>query len=152
MPKDLSSSRSVFGAPDLSELLTTLKNKRQAPHTTYIVVMLCAEWCGVCRSFLPQVQAWAKRSRQLHDDTYFVYLDIDDHETPASTLDLNDFPTAAVFCNDQLVFFGVIKAREDALRDLLLSLRHTTPASHQETSALLKDVIPALRATLGIGE
>jgi thioredoxin reductase (NADPH) len=91
---------------------------------TLLVVCLCAEWCAVCRDFKPEYHALA----QQHPETLFAYLDIEDDEAFIGALELDDFPTLAVFRGDALIHFGVAKAKRD---NIALLLRKLNAASQQ---------------------
>ena len=83
-----------------------------------MVVGLCAARCHVCRDFEPQFRLLAA---ELPEDR-FVWLDIEDDEAIVGAIDVDDFPTLAVFDQGRPVFFGVCVPRRAAMRSLLRAL------------------------------
>ncbi|MDR2711428.1 MAG: thioredoxin family protein [Burkholderiales bacterium] len=108
---------------DLSEQTTVyfaqhwqaLQQRRRLLKQPLLVICLCAEWCAVCRDFKPEYRALA----QQHPEALFAYLDIEDDERFIGALDLDDFPTLAVFRGDDLIHFGVVKAKRENITRLL---------------------------------
>lgn len=94
---------------------SALQARRRATAPSTLVVCLCAEWCAVCRDFKAEYRALA----QQHPEILFAYLDIEDDEALIGALDLDDFPTLAVFRGNALVHFGVVKAERDNIARLL---------------------------------
>ncbi|MDR0770364.1 MAG: thioredoxin family protein [Burkholderiales bacterium] len=96
-----------------------LQQRRQTlGENALLAVCLCAEWCTVCRDFKKAYHALA----QQHPETLFAYLDIEDDEAFIGALELDDFPTLAVFRGDALIHFGVVKAKGDNIVQLLRRL------------------------------
>jgi thioredoxin reductase (NADPH) len=100
---------------------------------TLLVVCLCAEWCAVCRDFKPEYLALA----QQHPEILFAYLDIEDDEAFIGALELDDFPTLAIFRGNALIYFGVAKAKRDNVVHLLQKLTASPPQPLTPPSALL---------------
>ncbi|MCL2872318.1 MAG: thioredoxin family protein [Betaproteobacteria bacterium] len=95
-----------------------LQARRRSSASSTLVVCLCAEWCAVCRDFKTEYRALAQQQPEI----LFAYLDIEDDEALIGALDLDDFPTLAVFRGDALVHFGVAKAERDSITRLLRKL------------------------------
>lgn len=110
----------VYFANDWPALQT---RRQQLGEKAPLIVCLCAEWCAVCRDFKPAYRTLA----QEHPESAFAYLDIEDDEAFIGTLELDDFPTLAVFRGDALVHFGVVKARRDSIVRLLRTLESSPP-------------------------
>ncbi len=68
-----------------------------------LVVGLCAAWCNTCAEF----QAAFDRLADARADATFVWLDIEDDADVAGDIDVDNFPTIAVFLHGRLVHFGV---------------------------------------------
>ena len=85
---------------------------------SFSAYFLCAEWCGVCRSFADSVKAL-----EIPDvDIYWV--DIEEESAWDEEQDIEGFPTLVVKLRGCTVFFGMIEPDVDHLRRLLLSLDH----------------------------
>ncbi|MCL2297094.1 MAG: thioredoxin family protein [Proteobacteria bacterium] len=117
--------------PALQERRQSLASSTGAP--TWLVVCLCAEWCAVCRDFRPAYHTLA----QQQPDILFAYLDIEDDEALIGALELDDFPTLAIFRGDALIHFGVVKAKHDNIVQLLQKLIAAPPQPITPTKALL---------------
>jgi thioredoxin reductase (NADPH) len=84
-----------------------------------LVVCLCAEWCDTCREFR---RAFARMAQADPGGTY-VWLDIEDESELIGDLDVEDFPTLAVFRRGEPVFFGVTLPQEAVVQRTLAALR-----------------------------
>lgn len=80
----------------------TLHDHASEPGTPLVVIVLCAEWCGVCREFRPIVDTLAA----LHPQAVFSWIDIEDDAALLGELDVEDFPTLAIFRAGVPVYFG----------------------------------------------
>ncbi len=108
-----------------------------APEPDFLVVGLCAAWCGTCREFADTFAALAKR----HPERTFVWLDIEDDSAIAGDIDVENFPSLAVFRHKSLVFFGVSEPQEGVVARLLDALKDA-PATTAPDPVL--DLYPAL--------
>jgi len=68
-----------------------------------VVVSMCAAWCDTCNEFRVAYERIA-RSRP---ECAFVWLDIEDDAAIAGDIDVENFPTLAVFRNGLPTYFGV---------------------------------------------
>jgi thioredoxin 1 len=68
-----------------------------------LVVGLCAAWCGTCREF---EEAFATL-RAERPDRRFIWIDIEDDSALADDLDIENFPSLAVFKGNVPLFYGV---------------------------------------------
>jgi thioredoxin len=109
--------------------------------TFMIVVGLCAEWCPVCRGFEPAFHELAAEWPQAR----FVWLDVEDDEAVVGDIDVEDFPTLAVFRGGHPVHFGVSLPQPAVLRTLLKALAEGDPpaAPVPEAVVSLPSRIPA---------
>ena len=98
-----------------------------------MVVGLCAQWCHVCRDFEPEFRLLAAELPEAR----FVWLDIEDDEAIVGEIDVDDFPTLAVFDRGRPLFFGVSAPRRAAVRGLL----HALGASGQPVAGIPDAVV-----------
>lgn len=88
-----------------------------------LVVCLCASWCYVCDDFRATLAGLARAHREVG----FVWVDIEDDSELVGDVDIEDFPTLAVFRGDTPVFFGVTRSAEPVLARTLAALLGTPP-------------------------
>ncbi|MGA2549349.1 MAG: thioredoxin family protein [Burkholderiaceae bacterium] len=111
---------------------------------TRLVIALCAAWCGTCKEF----QAVFARIAQKRPDAVFVWLDIEDDSALAGDVDVEDFPTLAVFRDGVPVHFGVSLPQEGVVTRLLSALLEanvppaSVPKEVAELPHLLRDRSP----------
>jgi thioredoxin len=67
------------------------------------VIALCAAWCDTCNEF----RSAYERLAESHPHASFVWLDIEDDADVAGDIDVENFPTLAIFRGTQLLHFGV---------------------------------------------
>ncbi len=68
-----------------------------------LVVGLCAQWCSTCREFAPLFNELA----MAHPGATFVWLDVEDDSELAGEIDVDNFPTLAVYRDGLPVHFGI---------------------------------------------
>jgi len=83
--------------------------------TDWLVVCLCAEWCGVCGEYRSRFEA--VRARFPH--VRFVWIDIEDQSDLVDPVEVDDFPTLLVACGNEPRFFGTIRPHPEVLERLL---------------------------------
>ncbi len=81
----------------------------------WLVVCLCAEWCGVCCDYRSRFEAVQARFPHVR----FVWVDIEDQSDLVDPVDVDDFPTLLVACGDEPRFFGPVRPQPEALERLL---------------------------------
>ena len=69
----------------------------------FLVVGLCAAWCGTCAGFARDFDGLAAARR----DATFAWVDIEDDADLAGDIDVENFPTIAIYRRGRLVHFGV---------------------------------------------
>ena len=89
----------------------------------WLVVCLCAEWCGTCREYRDPLKAVAADFPQ----HAFAWIDIEDEAELAGDVDIETFPTLLVLEGPQVLFYGPVLPGEDALRRLLRALEENGP-------------------------
>jgi thioredoxin 1 len=85
----------------------------------WVVVGLCAEWCGTCRDYRPLLAA---RAVAVPDELH-LWVDIEDDADPLGDLDIETFPTLLVLHRGRPVFFGPVLPQIDVVDRLLQTLR-----------------------------
>ena len=88
-----------------------------------LVVALCAAWCDACRAFLPTFERLAGS----RPDSLFVWLDVEDDSAVVGDIDIEGFPSLAVFQSGLPVFFGATRPQEAVLRRLLAAVTEAEP-------------------------
>jgi thioredoxin reductase (NADPH) len=68
-----------------------------------VVVCLCAAWCDTCRAFRPTYEALAAADAA----GLYVWLDVEDDAELLGDVDVETFPTLAIYRGDRLLHYGV---------------------------------------------
>lgn len=84
-----------------------------------LVACLCATWCKTCTEFRATFDKLAKEN----EGSKFVWLDVEDDSALVGDLDIENFPTLAVFRGDKPLFYGVTMPQEGVVARTLASLR-----------------------------
>ena len=118
-------------------VLTTAPADRDAVTNAFsaesrlVVVSFCAAWCDTCNEFRRAFERIAAARPQ----TTFVWLDIEDDAGVAGDIDVENFPTLAVYRGAVPVHFGVALPHEstvlrliDALAGSGSAMRNAPPA------------------------
>jgi thioredoxin 1 len=79
------------------------------------VIALCAAWCHTCEEFLPAF----RRIAADHPGSRFVWLDIEDDAAMVGDIEVEDFPTLAIYDGASLVHFGASLPHEALVRRLV---------------------------------
>jgi thioredoxin 1 len=98
-----------------------------------LVVALCAEWCGVCREFRQQ---WDAQDFEKDEAAVFVWVDIEDREDIAGDLEIETFPSLAVFAGHEPVFLGAISPSMEVLRRISQSAAVQRFAAHEQAALM----------------
>ena len=106
----------------------------------WLVVCLCAEWCGTCREYRDPLKAVAADFPQ----HAFAWIDIEDEAELAGDVDIETFPTLLILEGPQVLFYGPVLPGEEGLRRLLRALEENGP---QPTAldAEVKDLVQRLQ-------
>jgi len=83
-----------------------------------VVVSLCAAWCDTCTQFRTAYE----RIAQARPDATFVWLDIEDDAAIAGDIDVDNFPTLAIYRGRTPVHFGVSLPHETTVGRLVDAL------------------------------
>lgn len=108
----------------------------------FLVVALCAAWCNTCTEFRDGFDELAA-SRA---DCTFAWLDIEDDADVAGDIDVDNFPTIAVFHRGRPLHFGVSLPQAPIVARLLSAL---TAGSATVSAA---PAVAALPERLGLAE
>jgi thioredoxin reductase (NADPH) len=92
--------------------------RRIADPGALTVFCLCAAWCDTCRSFRPGFERLAAAS----PERVFVWLDIEDDAELCGDIDVETFPTLAVFRGTTLLHFGAVLPQEAGIGRLLTAV------------------------------
>ncbi|MFU2489805.1 thioredoxin family protein [Thauera sp. WH-1] len=87
-----------------------------------VVMALCADWCGTCREF----QVVLERVARAHPEILFAWADIEDDAELVGDIDVDDFPTLAIFRGGRPLHFGASLPLEPVVTRLLESLAHSS--------------------------
>jgi len=88
-----------------------------------LVVCLCAQWCGVCRSYndtFEQVRARFPRAR-------FMWVDVEDQSDLVDPIEVDTFPTLLIAAAGRPVFFGALAPQAGTLERIVRE--HAGPLS-----------------------
>ena len=84
-----------------------------------LVVCLCAAWCKTCAEFRDTFDKLAQENRAAK----FVWLDVEDDSALVGDIEIENFPTLAVFRGDKPLFYGVTMPQEGVVARTLASLQ-----------------------------
>jgi len=73
-----------------------------------VVVVLCAAWCDTCTEF----RAAAERIAAAHPEALCVWLDIEDDAAICGDIDVENFPTLAIYRGATLLHYGISLPQE----------------------------------------
>jgi len=108
-----------------------------------LVVCLCAAWCDTCAEF----RGTFTRLSHAHPQAAFVWLDVEDDAALVGDVDIENFPTLAVFSAGAPRFYGVTLPQEGVVARTLGSVlqeKHPVAAVPKE----IADLPAALRSRL----
>ena len=83
--------------------------------TTPLVVALCAAWCDSCSEFRVTFERIAKARPHL----VFLWLDIEDDSEICGDIDIENFPTLAIYRGARLLHYGVSLPQEGTVTRLI---------------------------------
>ena len=87
-----------------------------------VVISLCAAWCHTCGEFREAFE----RIAAVRGNAHFVWLDIEDDHEICGDIDVEDFPTLAVFRGDVPLHYGVSLPHEATVARLIDELASRT--------------------------
>lgn len=95
------------------------------------VICLCADWCATCREFQPIFEKVASELGQVS----FHWVDVETHSGWADGIDIETFPTLAVFREDLVLHYGPTYPREMVYSRTLTALLEQ---SREESEAYVR--------------
>lgn len=107
---------------DYARLLDSLDD------STWVLACFCADWCGSCRQYRPQLEELATSRK----DALFFWVDIEDHADMLGELDIDKFPTIVIQRGNIVAFYSCIHPDAKLADRILQSMMDETP----ETLAL----------------
>lgn len=82
-----------------------------APSTRFIVACLCAEWCSSCREYRATFNQVALEFAHVQ----FLWIDVEDQAALVDGVDVENFPTVLIACDDGPLFLGPLTPQPDIL-------------------------------------
>lgn len=89
---------------------------------SFLVICLCAEWCGTCRDYRSGFDELATA----FPDVRFRWVDIEENASEMGDLDIEDFPTILIRRGESVLFFGTMLPHLGHLRRTLEVFREQT--------------------------
>jgi thioredoxin reductase (NADPH) len=80
-----------------------------------VVVALCAAWCDTCTEF----RATLERIAAARPELLFFWLDIEDDAAICGDIDVENFPTLAIYRGEHLLHYGVALPLEGTIGRLV---------------------------------
>ena len=90
----------------------------QQPTKDLLVACLCASWCKTCTEFRGTFDKLGAEN----EGAQFVWLDIEDDSVLVGDIEIENFPTLAVFRGGKPLFYGVTMPQEGVVARTLASL------------------------------
>jgi thioredoxin reductase (NADPH) len=112
------------------KVLTAAANDRAAIAVAFadparlVVVALCAAWCDTCGEF----RAAFDRLALSRPQTTFVWLDIEDDAEVVGDVDVENFPTLAIYRGGDVLHFGISLPHGTTVGRLIDALADQAPA------------------------
>ena len=135
----------------MSEFLTAKPRDRTALqeklrlHPAFVVVGLCAAWCHTCGEF---EDAFARLAAE-RPDALFLWLDIEDDSALVGDIDVEDFPTLAVYRDGVSTHFGISLPQEAVVRRVLDALASAEQPAEPGVPAAVESLLQRVREFAG---
>ncbi len=71
----------------------------------FLVICLCAEWCGICREYRNGFQEVARQ----FPDAGFHWLDVETDADQLGDIDVENFPTLIIKRQQSVLFYGTMQ-------------------------------------------
>lgn len=94
----------------------------------FLVICLCAEWCGTCRDYQAGFNDLAAQFPQAR----FRWLDIEEHADEMGDLDIENFPTLFIQRREWVLFFGTMLPHLSLLQRLIETYCEQTPEQSRD--------------------
>jgi thioredoxin reductase (NADPH) len=114
--------------------LASALGKRLRDESSLTVVSLCAAWCDTCNEF----RAAFERIAAARPEMIFVWLDIEDDSAICGEIDVENFPTIAIYRGERPLHYGVSLPQEGTVARLIDELAMRTAALTDAPPAVLE--------------
>ena len=94
----------------------------------FVVICLCAQWCGTCRDYRAGFDELASQFPGVR----FSWLDIEEQADDLGDLDIENFPTLYIRRDDSVLFFGTMLPYVSNLRRLIETFEAQTPGQSHD--------------------
>ncbi len=94
----------------------------------FLVICLCAEWCGTCRDYRSGFYELAAQ----FPEARFRWLDIEERADDLGDLDIENFPTLFIQRRQTVLFFGTMLPHLSLLQRLIETFREQTPEQSRD--------------------
>lgn len=81
----------------------------------FLVVCLCAAWCGTCREY----ETGFRELEAQYPEVGFLWVDIEDENSGVEDWDIENFPTLLIQRNELVLFFGPMLPNQRILAQTL---------------------------------
>ena len=98
----------MHDSPPLLTPVAALPGHPRLATSPLVVLALCADWCGTCRDFRQMLDRLARARPEI----VFAWADIEDDAELVGDIDVESFPTLAVFRAGQALHYGVSLPQE----------------------------------------
>ncbi len=109
--------------------------------TKPLVVALCAAWCDTCNEFRETLERIAKARPNL----VFLWLDIEDDSQICGDIDIENFPTLAIYRGARVLHYGVSLPQEGTVARLIDEI-----AEHREADVAAPQAVRDLPKRLSV--
>ena len=113
----------MHDSPPLLTPVAALAGHPRLATSPLVVLALCADWCGTCRDF----QQMLDRLAQTRPEIVFAWADIEDDAEFVGDIDVESFPTLAVFRAGQTLHYGVSLPQEGLVARMIDTLAARPP-------------------------
>ena len=126
----------MHDSPPLLTPVAALPGHPRLATSPLVVLALCADWCGTCRDF----QQMLDRLARARPEIVFAWADIEDDAELVGDIDVESFPTLAVFRAGQALHYGVSLPQEGLVARTIDSLAARPPQPARD----MPDAVAAL--------
>lgn len=103
-------------------------NAENQVSTEFLVICLCAEWCGACRDYKSGFYGLAAQ----FPNARFRWLDIEEQADDLGDLEIENFPTLFVQRRESVLFFGTMPPQVSHLRRMIEIFQEQTPEQSRD--------------------
>ncbi len=126
----------MHDSPPLLTPVAALAGHPRLATSPLVVLALCADWCGTCRDFRQMLDRLARARPEI----VFAWADIEDDAELVGDIDVESFPTLAVFRAGQALHYGVSLPQEGLVARTIDSLAARPPQPARD----MPDAVAAL--------